>query len=47
LQPKNETPAGIGPTGVQGEKVMHNHHSLLLKTVAILRIRVKIIIVRR
>lgn len=38
---------GIGPAGVEREKVMRKHHSLLPKIVVILRIRVKIIIKRR
>jgi hypothetical protein len=38
---------GIGPAGVEREKVMRRHHSLLPKIVVILRIRVKIIIARR
>jgi hypothetical protein len=38
---------GIGPAGVEREKVMTHHHSLLPKIVVILRICVKIIVRRR
>jgi hypothetical protein len=37
----------MSPAGVEREKVMTHHHSLLPKKVVILRIRVKIIIARR
>jgi len=37
LAVEDETPAGMGPTGVQEEKVMTNHHHLLPKIVVILQ----------
>jgi hypothetical protein len=42
-----KTPAGSGPTGASVEEVMDKHRDLLPKTMLMLRIRVKIVIIRR
>ena len=41
---RNETPAGMGPTGASMEASMEKHAWLPLRIVVILAIRVKIII---